>query len=266
MTLAIASRQKYSINKMNNTDIEAKRRRIEGIVKVGGLCAAAFFVAPFVFIVIKGLLGMIAAAAIGWGVIFFTPVVARMAANLRLKAIKAEAARNPIETLQNDYGRRQQQLRDFAERIKDFGAAVESFKDKLGGFIKAHPEDAPKFQGQLQKMQMLLSNRNVKFKQAQAELEAYEGEIQRANDIWEMGQAASAMSSAAGMTQDDFLQKISTETALDAVQQSMNRAFADVEVSLLEETKAPVQLASVNVTGEPLEAEVVPVHAKRKVA
>ncbi len=249
---------------MNPIDLEKKRARIEMLVKIVGLCVAAFFVAPFVFIVIKGLIGMVIAAAVGGAMIFFTPVVARMAANWRLKAIKAEAARNPIETLQNDYGKRQQGLRDFANRISDFATAVGSFEDKLGDFKREHPEDAPKFDEQLGKMKLVLVNRKAKFKEAQTELNAYEKEIQRANAIWEMGQAAAAMTSAAGMTEDDFLQKISTETALDSVQKSMNRAFADLEVSLLEEQSAPQQLPPASSSRATVVVEPAPARSKRQ--
>jgi hypothetical protein len=240
---------------MNQNDIEKRRQRIEMLIKIIGLCAAAFFVAPFVFIVIKGLLGLVVAAAIGGGIIFFTPVVARVVANWRLKAL--------IETLQNDYGKRQQGLRNFANRISDFATAVGSFEDKLGEFKREHPEDAPKFDEQLRKMRLVLENRKAKFKQAQNELVAYDKEIHRASDIWEMGQAAAAMTSAAGMTEDDFLQKISTETALDSVQKSMNRAFADLEVSLLEEQKPPQQLTPGAPAQTIVDVESTPVRAKR---
>jgi DNA repair exonuclease SbcCD ATPase subunit len=181
-----------------------------------------------------------------------------------LKAIKAEAARNPIETLQNDYGKRQEGLRNFASRISDFATAVGSFEDKLGEFKRDHPEDAPKFDEQLRKMKLVLENRKAKFKEAQTELAAYDKEIKRANDIWQMGQAAAAMTSAAGMTEDDFLQKISTETALDSVQKSMNRAFADLEVSLLEEQKPPQQLPQGSPPQTTVEVEPPPVRSKRQ--
>jgi len=249
---------------MNQIDIDKRRKRIEMLIKIVGLCVAAFFVAPFVFIVIKGLIGMVIAAVVGGSIIFFTPVVARVFANWRLKAIKAEAARNPIETLQNDYGKRQQGLRNFANRISDFATAVGSFEDKLDDFKRDHPEDAPKFDEQLRKMKLILDNRKAKFKEAQTELTAYDKEIKRANDIWEMGQAAAAMTSAAGMTEDDFLQKISTETALDSVQKSMNRAFADLEVSLLEEQKLPSQLPPGAQAQTTVDVEPLPVRSKRQ--
>jgi hypothetical protein len=44
------------------------------------------------------------------------------------------------------------------------------------------------------------------------------------------------MNDAAGIVSgDEFLQKVKTETAFDAVSRGMNKAFAELEVSLLDE-------------------------------
>jgi hypothetical protein len=80
-----------------------------------------------------------------------------------------------------------------------------------------------------------------------------------------MGQAAAAMTSAAGMTEDDFLQKISTETALDSVQKSMNRAFADLEVSLLEDQTPPQQLPQGSQSQTTVDAGPPPARLKRQI-
>lgn len=83
-------------------DLEQKRKRIEGLVKIGGLCVIGLVVAPFIFLTIQGLLGLVLAAGISFTAINFVPWYAAKVANWRLKAIKHEASKNPIETLQND--------------------------------------------------------------------------------------------------------------------------------------------------------------------
>ena len=217
---------------------EQKRKRIELAVKLVGLGIAGFIVAPFVFIAIKGLVGLVLAALFGWAVVWFTPVVATTLANWRLKALKAEASRNPVETLQNDYIKRREKLGEFREAIKTFMAEIENFADKLSAFAKQYPQEAPKFKSNLEKMKQLLSLRQNKYKQAERQLEAYELEIQKAGAIWEMGQAAAAMNQAAGMTEEDFMAKVMVETALDSVQKNLNSALAELEVSLLEESES----------------------------
>lgn len=221
-----------------NTDIEQKRKRIETIAKVLGLGLAGFIVAPVIFLTIKGIIGLIVTAAICLPFIYATPAIGSALANWRLKLLKAEAARNPVETLQNDYVKRQEALVSFAEAIKKFIAEKESFAEKLDGFKTQYPTEAPKFALQLGKMEQLLTLRKQKYKQAQRSLELYESEIQKAGAIWEMGQAAAQMSKAAGMSDADFFAKIQVETALDSVQKNLNIAFADLEVSLLDENES----------------------------
>lgn len=220
-----------------NVNLESKRKNIEKAVKILGLLVAGFIISPFIFIAIKGLIGLVLAAAVGCGIVFFMLVVAAMCANLRLKALKAEAARNPVETLQNDYVKRQTALAEFRQAIVAFSAEVKNFADKLVGFVKQYPDEAAKFKEQLSKMKQLLSLRQKKYSQAEESLVAYELEIQKAGAIWEMGCAATKMNEAAGMTEDDFFAKIQTETALNSIQTHLNEAFADLEISLLDEDK-----------------------------
>jgi hypothetical protein len=87
-------------------------------------------------------------------------------------------------------------------------------------------------------MQELLKRRRVKLAEARQELSAFAVEIRKADAIWKMGQAAASMHKAAGMTEDSFMQRIKTETAIDSVQSNLNRALAQLETSLAEELPA----------------------------
>lgn len=219
---------------MTEQELEKRKQRIMKIGKVGLLALVGFVVAPFIFLAIKGLIGLVVAAGIGLLLINITPVLMEKFANWRLKAIKAEAAKNPIETLQRDFGQRQDALQRFREAITTFSAATMTFGDKLDGFKEQFPKDATKFEQQLAKMKKLLDIRRLRYKEAEDALEQYAAEIDRAKAIWAMGLEAAKMNKAAGMTEEDFLAKIKVETALDSVQTSMNTAFAELETSLLE--------------------------------
>lgn len=216
-------------------DLEQKRKRIEALVKVGGLLVIGFFVAPVIFISIKGLIGLVLAAGVSFTALNFVPWYAAKVANWRLKAIKHEASKNPIETLQNEYRARQEALSKFELSIKAFGAEVLGFKEKLIGFKKTYPSEAERFDAQFHQMQALLNSRKEKYKLAHQNLSVFDGEINKARAIWEMAQAAAAMNRLAGVNEEEFYAKIQVETALDSVQKSMSIAFSDLEVSLLEE-------------------------------
>lgn len=219
-------------------DLELKKKRIETIAKVGGLGVIGFLVAPVIFLTIKGIIGLAIAAGIGVTLINFTPWFAAKLANWRLKALKHEAMKNPIETLQNNYKVRMESLQKFRDAINTFSSEIKSFAEKLVSFKKQYPDEADKFDGQLVQMKQLLSIRSGKYQEAKANLEQYELEIQKADSIWQMATAAAAMSKAAGVDADEFYAKIQVETALDSVQKSMNVAFSELELSLLDEKPA----------------------------
>ncbi len=230
---------------MNNSlSPEARKQRAELAVKIVGLLAVCLVLGPFFFVILHGLgaiAAMIAGAAAVFTVVKFLPWFALKVGNWRLKAIKAEASRNPVETLQNDYGKRSQALGEFREKIVSFSAEVKNFAGKLVDFNKQYPLEAPKFKEQLGKMKQLLELRQRKYSQAQDNLVAYELEIQKAGAIWDMGQAAAKMNEAAGMTEEDFLAKIQVETAMNSIQTNLNAAFADLEISLLDDDKEKAQ-------------------------
>lgn len=217
---------------MTEIELETRRKRWEFVTKTILLLILGCVVAPFIFMAIKGMLGIVLGFSIAAGLNFFSPLIAMKVANWRIKMIKAEAAKNPIETLQLDYADKMGQLMKFKESIEKFGAACMTFKDKLDGFKTKFPDDADKFDDQLDKMQQLLALRKGKYKDATQSLKQYDNEIDRARAIWDMGQEAAKMNAAAGMTEEDFLSKIKVETALDSVTTSMNTAFSELETSL----------------------------------
>lgn len=227
-------------------DLESKRKRIETVVKILAFLVVGFIVAPFIFISIQGLIGLIAASAISFVAINFIPWFGAKVANWRLKAIKHEAAQNPIETLQNDYNSRIGALQAFRTSIRDFAGEVGTFKDKLVDFKKQYPNEAAKFDEQYNQMVTLLELRKSKYQEAKGNLSLYEGEIGKATAIWEMAQAAAKMNKAAGVDADEFFAKIQVETALDSVQKSLNSAFADLEISLLDENGKKAEMVNVS--------------------
>ena len=109
---------------MNELTLQTRRNRIETGVKVVGLAVAGFVVAPFISVAIQGIIGLAVAATVSLGIVYATPAVASSLANWRLKLIKAEAMRNPVETLQNQYVKKQQALEEFREQIRIFSAQV----------------------------------------------------------------------------------------------------------------------------------------------
>lgn len=223
---------------MNIQSLDLRKQKLASKVKIGLAALAALLVSPVIFLIIKGLVGLAIAAVVGLGIISFAPVVAMKFANWKLKAIKAEAAANPVETMQNVYSEKEQAVNGYAQRIEDFATEVMNFESKLAGFRTEFPAEAPRFDATHRAMLKLLELRRARLVEARGELKRFAGEIRKADAIWKMGQAAQSMTKAAGMTEDDFMQRIKTETAIESVQANLNRAFAQLESALAEETPA----------------------------
>lgn len=215
-------------------DLELKRQRIEAVVKIVAMLVTGFLVAPFIFVAIQGLIGLVIAAVIGATIINFAPWMAMKFANWRLKALKAEAAANPIETLENQYREREKGLTDFRDNILQFHAEVQNFWTALEEQSQNHPELKNKFMEQYNKMRNLLEIRSQKYKLAQKKLKDFSDLIDQKRSEWELAQAAARMTKAAGVG-EEFMNKLMMDTAVNSVQTSLNTAFAELEVSLLDE-------------------------------
>jgi len=220
---------------MNMNDINLRKQRLANVAKWGLALLAAAIISPVIFFAIKGLVGLVIAGVIGLAIVNFSPWLGVKFANWKIKAIKAEASKNPVETLQNVYIERQRQREVFKNQITNFRAKVSGFADKVETFKTSFPQDAPTFEKQLVQMRALLKRREQKYSRVKADLEKFAGVIQRADAIWQMGLAAAEMNAAAGVFDgEQMYERIKIETALDSVQESMNIAFSEMESDFME--------------------------------
>jgi hypothetical protein len=220
-----------------NDKLEKKRQRTENVVKVLGLGIAGFIVAPYIYIAIQGLIGMAIAAIVSLAIIFATPSIAMKLANWRLKLIKSEAMRNPVETLQNIYNKRELELARFREEIKNFAAQLMNFKSQVEQYVKDGIDDANVYVEQLRNMHRLKELRETKYAVAKEKLEEFGKTIEITDRKWKMGLSAMKMNEIAGALQGDAFEKICVETSLESVQLTLNTAFAELEISLLDDDK-----------------------------
>jgi hypothetical protein len=222
---------------------DERARRTAAIIKVVLFVALGLIAAPVAFLAIKGLIGLIVAAFIAFTAITIAPVLGDTAANWKLKALKDEAARNPVETLQRELLRRQTLLDEQKPKIERFETKILNFEGKLAGFKRQYPEEAPRFERTLNSMRQLLTLRKERYQEAKTNLLHFESETEKARAIWEMGQAAKDASEG-GMTEDDFYAKLKTDTSIEAIEETMNESFARLESSLLESKEPTLPLTA----------------------
>jgi len=237
-------------------DLELKRKRIEMIAKVGGFLGVCLILAPLFPFIVAGagaLAALTVTAIVGLTVINFLPWFAMKLANWKLKALKAEAAANPIETMENLYKEKESALVQIRSNLQEFHGVVQSLYDEIQEHNRNYPNRPSSFQEKYEKMKELLALRGAKYKQAQANLKKFSDLIDEKRSDWKVAQAAAKASKLANVG-EDFMSKLMADTAVDSVQSSLNTAFAELEVSLLDEqTDASVTTVTVS-AAKPVQA------------
>ena len=223
---------------MNQPVINDPRARFWGnVAKYGAVLVAGFLVAPYIWVAIGGIIGLIVAVGVILVAWMLRPVAFSFAANMRLKLIKAEAAKNPVETLQNDLKDKAQALANRKDAIETLNSQIRTFSDKVDEIKASYGPDAAGYQKlsrDLADLRRVYAHRCEKWKEAREQLKLYEEEIKRANMIWEAAQAAAAARETSGLTEDEFFAKLRTETAFEAIKKSYNDALASLDTALLE--------------------------------
>ena len=253
---------------------EQKQQRTITMIKWGLTIAAVAVIAPVVFLIVKGMVGLAIAGVIGLVGINAAPVLAAKAANMKNRALDAErveniekvstaAAVNPIETLIIQSQEKRQASDSFRSAITMFRTEVKNFADQIVQFGKDYPDDVARFQLQLDAMNKLLKFREDRYKLLQKELDNFDEAIKRAQAMWKMSQAAQKMNKLAGMELGDPFEKIKADSAINSVMTSMNKAFAEMETALLDNKE--VQQATLMVENNPQPTLVEVVATKQKV-
>lgn len=214
---------------MNKTEVTRAKIDKWGKIVIAGLICLA--VSPIIFSVVKGALGLLVAFVVGSTALAFTPWFTMKLANWKVKAIVAEAKENPIETLINLISEKKQAFRLFKENVTKAVAARETFKNKCDDFARKYPARAPEFQKQLENMTVNVSRLKKSLNDAESAIQQGEDKLEEMKAYWAMSEAAIEANKAAGMDIGDMYAKLKADTAVDAVFDNMNLAFAEMEVA-----------------------------------
>lgn len=236
------------------------KMKMTKLVKWGIIGVSCAIAAPVAWMAVTGIAGMMIAGGLAIVGINVAPVLALKAANLKYRVMDAErvshiekvvdaASENPIETLIQQSMDKRQASDQFRGAITSFRTEIKNFTDQTNVFKKDYPEDAGRFEVQLDAMNKLLAFRESRYKQLQKELDNFDAAIKRATAMWKMSQAAQKMNKMAGMELADPFVKIKADAAIDSVMSNMNRAFAEMETALMDNKE--VQQAHMMVTNEP---------------
>jgi len=224
------------------TEIEQKKARFGNWIKIAALGVVGLAVAPFIMLAIGGLLGLGVAAAVAFLLVQLAPWFALKVANWKYRLIEAEkiehikkvtesAAENPIETLTNLLQQKRQAFEVFKESVTQAATARDNFKLKVEKFAQRYPARAPEFERQLERMIDLVDRKKRALNDAKKSLEDGDMKLEEMKAYWEMSKDAIEANRAAGMDTGDAFEKLKADTACDAVFESMNTAFAQLEIA-----------------------------------
>lgn len=234
------------------SDLIQRKEKIKKWASIGLIGLAGLVVSPFIFLAVKGLIGLAIAAVVGLTIVTFAPWVAMKFANWKVKAIVHEAKENPIETMVNLLAAKRQAFEVFKDNVTTAVTARDTFKTKCISFAKKFPARAEEFNTKLADMTVLVERKKHALSDAQDSLEQGQLKLEEMQAYWEMSQAAQAANQAAGMDTGDQYEKLKADTAVDAVFESMNRAFAQLEVAATLDSNPQLSYDSQNVIDMPV--------------
>lgn len=197
-----------------------------------------FVIAPYVMTALFGLFGALIGILGMVATWMLRPWVTSVAANMRLKLIRHEAAKNPVDTLLETYRKRCISLDERKGAIERLNAQIMTFADKVDDIAARYGDkdrDYVKLSTDLVNLRRVYEHRCLKWREARKLLDRFKEECDRGNMIWEAGCAAAAAKESSGYTEDDFLQALKTDTAFDAIDTNYNAALASLDTALLDE-------------------------------
>lgn len=223
---------------------EQKKQQFVKYVTWGGAIIACAVVAPVAWLAVTGIVGMLIAGGIGLVGINVAPVMALKLANMKYRAMDAEqlshikkvqeqAAENPIETAVTQSQAFKDRGVKQLEAITAYGTEVNNFETMTQGFSKKYPEAAPRYKQQLDVMKKALQFKQDKYSELQRNIKLMDEQIEFLRANWKMGQALQKANALAGVDTEDPMAQLKTDAAIDSVVNSINRAFAEMDSSVL---------------------------------
>lgn len=215
-----------------DTNFQDQHSKLSNYIKWGIGILGAVIISPIVFLAVKGIVGLAIAVFTGAVVINVAPAAGNMLANWKLKLIKDEANRNPIETMENLFIEKQKELNQADTNITEFDTEVRNYDDQLSDFKKQYPEEANTYQEISNKMHQAYENMVSQQSEARQALVDFQQKITRAKAIYKMALAADHVTTLSKSAEQQAFSEIREKVAFDTVRSSLNRSFANLNMAV----------------------------------
>ena len=220
---------------------ESRRDKLALILKWGLIAGVGFIVAPLAFTLLTAVTALLLTGFIALTAVALAPVAAMKLANWRMSEILSEARRNPIPTLENELINRKAALQQASEHLQMSLAQVEGFIRQAEEAARQYPDMAARWRERSAKAQALADARKRSYIQASRAVDEFERVVERCRTEWKLVVAEAAMNNSLNATLGDPMAALRSRTAIEAVTDRMNEAFAGLEIALLQEDAAASQ-------------------------
>lgn len=217
------------------------QNKFKTIAKIGLIGVAGFIVAPAIYLVIKGLVGLAIAAAVGGGIIAFAPSVSQFMTNMKYKALEAVISYEPVLTLKSRAEERWKDLEEQRTLLEKQSADLMQFKTKAENFIRAYPDEAEQWKQRVKDWESIFAFRVEKWKEARASTEQFMRTVDKAEAIYEMAVADAKLGKSFGKSKD-FMSMFKEKTAFEAIDKANSQAMASLKMALLDESYVSEQI------------------------
>lgn len=233
---------------------EAKHKKLSALVKGGIIFTTCIIIAPLVGMAITGIVGLGAFAAIAFMGYNVAPILALKVSNAKYRALDAEkishikkveqqASENPIETAKDQSMAYKSRAATQLEHITAYNTEVNNFEVLTNDFSKRYPEKAARYKTQLETMRKVLEFKNFKYKELIQNIKLMDEQIEMLAADWKMSQSLQKVNALGGLDSDP-MDQVKADAAIQAVSNSISRAFAEMDSAVLAD--------SVSLGGSPL--------------
>ncbi len=241
---------------------EVKAARWLGYVLMGVVVIA---LAPIIMTLVKaavGVLVLIGVIFVGMVLLNLAPRISRWltlkGANFFLRLMKDEAARNPIETMQNTHLERAQDLENAADEISKLSGQISTFAEQVREHKRNFGDEGglQALEEALALMQRAYGELEQNYKLAQKAHAEYGRKIAIAQSKWKMALTSqSIFKSLKPGGEKALLTKVLNEVAMESVETTFHQSFARLNLSLSTVRQIPHQKQETFPSGPVIEIE-----------
>ena len=217
--------------KLYETGVTPNKTRLASIVI--GIVALAIVLPAiwYAFLTSLGLAGIAIIGGLGVGLSALLPYLGQKLENEILRIRKAEAGKNPIEQMQNQLIRRNEQLNQLKSALLKIASKIKSLERVIDDRAKSYPgHDLSEMRKSLDAMKTYYQKQKGKLMQAEKTLEEFKSAVEQ--KIFEHGFAQAGQEILLSMSKtgkESLQQDILTDEAFRSVEAAFDEAFTSLE-------------------------------------